>query len=278
MKTWEETIAFIRSEETFKELVRDAYLDADLEKNVNRFYSSEEYKSTKDLITKYVPLRGAVLDLGAGNGISSIAFAMDGLKVMALEPDISETVGAGAIETLKNKRYLDNVEVISAFAEEAKLGNETFDIVYARQSMHHANELTKFIREAYRVLKPGGILITVRDHVINEGDLEAFLKAHPLQKFYGGENAYTLKQYLQAFRAGGFSVKEILKPYDSPINFAPFESKDLEARMKKLTLGIYNDILFKFYLRLLNIRSRNVPGRLYSFICVKGHENSNNRS
>src|SRR6516165_567809 len=97
--TWEETIQFIRTQPEYKKLVEQAYFEADLPFNVERFKSSEEYQSTKKLIEEYIPLKSStkLLDIGSGNGISSIAFALDEVQVVAVEPDPSLTIGAGAI-------------------------------------------------------------------------------------------------------------------------------------------------------------------------------------
>lgn len=270
MKTWDETIAHIQNEESYSDLVRDAYMDPDNSLNIDRFYKSEEYATTKEMIENYIPsYSGRLLDLGAGNGISSVAFAKDGFEVVALEPDRSDMIGSGAIQKSKELNGLTNLSVVSSYAEDANLQDESFDIVYARQSMHHANDLEKFISEAYRVLKPNGLLITVRDHVINPGDLNAFLAAHDLHKYYGGENAYTLDEYKGAFKKAGFLIQKCLKPYDTPINYAPSTTEQLKARLKKSSRGIPSSFLFGLYLNALNYKSRNVPGRLFTFICKK---------
>ena len=139
---------------------------------------------------------------------------------------------------MKELKGLESLTVISKFAEEVDFEDGEFDIVYARQSMHHANELQNFIRQAARVLKPGGILMTVRDHVIDEGQLQDFLDIHPLHKYYGGEHAYTLAEYQNAFESNGLKVELKLKPYDSPINYAPFTKEELIQKSKKFTVGI----------------------------------------
>lgn len=268
--TWEETIEYIRGQEEYEDLVRDAYFDPDLEKNVERYYSSPEYAEIKKLIARYTKSSPKkILDLGAGNGISSVAFAQDSHEVIALEPDSSKTIGAGAIQELKEKKALSTLTVIASYAEDVDFENNSFDLVFARQSMHHANELNNFIGQASRVLKPGGILFTVRDHVIDQGQLDDFLEIHPLHKYYGGEHAYTLAAYREAFEKNGLSIELELKPYDSPINYAPFTKKELIERSKKFTVGIKMPFLFPVFLKLLNWRTRHHPGRMYSFICRK---------
>lgn len=59
--------------------------------------------------------------------------------------------------------------------------------VFARQVLHHARNLEMLCREVSRVLKPHGIFIATREHVISKPeDLARFLKKHPLHQFYGG--------------------------------------------------------------------------------------------
>ncbi len=95
--TWEETIKYIRTLPGYSDLIETSYFEEDLKLNVERFRSSDEYKETLLLLQQYVPGAKTILDIGSGNGISAISFALDGYKVTALEPDPSDTVGAGAI-------------------------------------------------------------------------------------------------------------------------------------------------------------------------------------
>ena len=144
--------------------------------------------------------------------------------------------------------------------------------------MHHANNLEQFCDELYRVLKPGGTLITVRDHVISkQSDLPKFLDIHPLHNLYGGEHAYTEKQYKDALTKAGFQINKILNPLGSPINFAPNTRKtlknELQNRLQKYSLSwvskcLENETIFRLVLRVLSLFD-NRPGRLYSFVCTK---------
>src|SRR6476620_8544369 len=121
--TWEETIVYIRTQPEYQELVKLAYFEEELPLNVERFRSSEEFIETKRLISEYMPLKSGVrlLDIGSGNGISALAFALDGVQVDAIEPDPSETIGAGAIKRLGKHYALPNLNVYESFAEDLKL-------------------------------------------------------------------------------------------------------------------------------------------------------------
>ena len=88
--TWEETIKFIRTKEEFKDLVKLAYLDEDLIQNVELYKAGDEYKEICKIIKTHVSNEGKILDIGCGNGISSVSFAIDGFQVTAVEPDSSE--------------------------------------------------------------------------------------------------------------------------------------------------------------------------------------------
>lgn len=282
---WHETIISIRQNPDYTDLVRLAYFDENLVLNAERFNKSEEFEETLKLLKTYAPHGRSILDIGAGNGISSVNFAQQGYEVTAVEPDPSNTVGANAIRTLQQHYQLTNLSIHENYAEEIGFETGSFDIVYVRQAMHHAYQLPKFISECARVLKPGGILFTVRDHVIyNDADKEWFLKMHPLHKFYGGENAFTADEYKAAMTDAGLAIKKEMKFYDSPINYFPITTKSInDFRENKLAyyrsvlrnrIGFIANIPGVAFLYGLKVGSsifdeKNVPGRMYSYISQK---------
>lgn len=285
--TWEETIQFIRTKPEYDNLVKDAYYDDELSQNVVRFGKSEEFSETLKLANIYAPSAKTVLDIGAGNGISSVNFALKGYHVAAVEPDPSDSIGANAIRRLKTSYNLENLSVYESYAEELGFPAESFDIVYVRQAMHHAYDLKKFIAECARVLKPGGILMTVRDHVVfSPADKEWFLSVHPLHAFYGGENAFAPAAYKQAMTEAGLNISEEIKHYDSVINYSPINTgglnvyaqniKDDLKRALQKKAGIFANFPGVFYLyRVKNgfagsyLNERKVAGRMYSYIATK---------
>jgi ubiquinone/menaquinone biosynthesis C-methylase UbiE len=286
--TWEETIKFIRTQSEFKDLVAKAYFEEDLPLNVERFRSSSEFIETLQLLKEYQPNAKKILDIGSGNGISAVALALEGYNVISIEPDSSDTVGAGAIRKLKTHYNLSNLKVFEAFAEKLQLPSENFDIVYSRQCMHHAYDLNKFVTEASRVTKKNGLFITIRDHVIfNKSDKEWFLENHPLQKFYGGENAFTSTEYKAAMLNAGLKVEKEIKYFDSIINYFPSSKEEISYKYRfaksKAVLHLESKIrvlskipfIQKIYFRKISLNKESVydenkiPGRMYSYLCIK---------
>jgi len=288
--TWEETILHIRKLPEYAYLVEKAYYDTHLPTNVERFRAGSEFAATLEKLGLRAPQASRLLDIGAGNGVSSISFALAGYKVTALEPYPSETVGSGAIQKLAEHYQLSDFEVKTDFAEKISYQNDSFDIVYARQSMHHAHNLEKFVAEAARVLKPGGIFMSVRDHVVfDDKDKEWFLKSHPLHHFYGGENAYSPDVYRAAMVRAGLDILEEIRHYENVINYYPqtedeiknYRKYELSRRKQHLEnkLGLISRLwpipqLYNLYLyfrgrRITAPDERNVAGRLYSYICRK---------
>lgn len=146
--------------------------------------------------------------------------------------------------------------------------------------LHHSSDLRAACREVFRVLKPGGRFIAVREHVISsKGDLPEFLAKHPLHKIYGGEQAFLLEEYLSAFAIAGFSKPAVVSPLRSPINLSPQNEEGLrrEVCLRLLRYAPAAKILERIlafpplswgFVRLLTLVD-NRPGRLYSFIADK---------
>jgi len=267
---WEQTILEIRANAAYEDLVKEAYLGPDLEENVLRFSKSAEFKETiKELASILGDVKGkTMLDIGAGNGISTIAFALHGIEVTALEPDPSNTIGAGAIRLSAEKHNVgQKVKVVEAWGESLPFPDNHFDIVYGRQVMHHAHELTTFVSQGARVLKNGGVFMTTRDHVIkDDNDKEAFLERHPLHKFYGGENAFTLTEYSKAITDAGLFIRRSLDAADSAINYDPWGKEKIGKKFGFIgKLPLVSDVL----LGIVKIRLNRIPGRLHTFVATK---------
>lgn len=276
VRSWEEAVLWLRSQPDSRDLVKASYYDDPLEVAADRFHQSEEWVAVRDMLKLGSPL--SVLDLGAGRGISSYAFAREGCVVTALEPNPSEIVGSGAIRSLAKTTGMD-IRVFEQWGESLPFPDGSFDIVYGRAVLHHAKNLGAFCSEAARVLKPGGIFFASREHVISrKEDLSIFLDSHPLHKLYGGENAFLFMEYTEAIRSSGLRLKSKLGPFDSPVNYAPTTMIELrEILCRSVRIKAVSNLackvlriraLFYCYLKYLTVTS-DIPGRLYTFLAVK---------
>lgn len=268
--SWEQAVEWLVAQPDKQELVRDCYFDSSPESAAERYSQSDEWKAIETLLPS-VP--GRALDVGAGRGITSYALAKSGWSVVAIEPDASQVVGRGAIQQIARSQGLP-IEVAEEFGEHIPCESASFDLVLGRQVLHHARDLTTLCAEVFRVLKPGGMFIAVRDHVITSpGDLPAFLQSHPLHQLYGGENAYQASQYLDALQAAGFCIERMFRSFDSVINYAPHTRESLreefQRRLGRIAgLGLNVELIFDLALAVSSRVDRR-PGRLYSFVCRK---------
>jgi ubiquinone/menaquinone biosynthesis C-methylase UbiE len=285
---WEEAIIFLRTKPDYSDTLFHSYLNDDPVGNVERFGDSQEFKETLKLIKKFFPDTQKILEIGSGAGMAAAALSIAGYAVTATDPDPSDAVGCAAIQKLNEHYQLKDFSVVQCAGEHLPFESEAFDLVYIRQALHHSQNLNKLLKEIARVLKPGGGLIAVREHVIfNANDKQVFLDTHPLQKWYGGENAYTLEEYTGAIEGAHLISLLTYKYFDSVINYFPLTENEVNSlesgfkeRLKVHCFGKFGALgklrFIQFLYRKLNefrfgtaLDERRIPGRMYSFVARK---------
>ena len=273
--TWEESVRWYRAQPGNEAEVRNNYFDLPVLQAAKRFANSEEFAEVLRLLGQGEGRD--ILDLGAGNGIASYALALHGWNVTALEPDESEEVGAGAIELLAAETELP-IRVVRDFAERLPFADQSFAAIYGRQVLHHAVNLEGMVKELGRVLRTGALLLNTREHVVdNNEQLEVFRKEHPLDFLYGGENAYPLKRYLDAFDQADLQLLSMWGPIESILNFYPGTEAERQTTMYQIAqhsclrlgrLVVWSKRFRDFQLQRYTRRDRT-PGRIFSFLLVK---------
>lgn len=272
--TWEEAIEILRRDPAHQELIYNSYLTTNLVENCRRFAEGEEFAATLKLLEKFAPGKKTILDMPGGNGIATYAFARAGFEVTTVEPNPSESVGRGAIQHTLRESSL-HANVVDAYGEKLPFENDSFDIVYVRQGLHHAWDLPAMLREIARILRPGGVLLACREHVVDDykRSLQRFLDSQPDHQLYGGENAFVLADYRQAMFASGMSISLELAPFDSPINMHPNTPDTLRAKILETStarlLGFVLPEAVVVSIGMWALKHRKMPGRLYSFVAQK---------
>ena len=96
-----------------------------------------------------------VLDMGSGPGTITAGLARRAGSVIGLDAS-EEMVEAG--RSLVTDQGIDNATFRLGSAYDLPWGDGYFDVVYSHQLLQHLAEPVRALREARRVLKPGGLL------------------------------------------------------------------------------------------------------------------------
>jgi 2-polyprenyl-3-methyl-5-hydroxy-6-metoxy-1,4-benzoquinol methylase len=270
--TTDEAVRRLRSDPACAGLVRDAYLGRDVADSARRFHESGEFAEVRRILGPRL-LGATILDLGAGCGMASHAFAASGAaRVVAVDPDPSDEVGRGAMARLAGSA---GFEIVDGFGEAIPLDDASVDIVYCRQVLHHARNLPQVLRECARVVKPGGIVLACREHVVDDDkQLAEFLADHPVNRLAGGENAHHLTTYLAAITDAGLEIDRVYGPWQTVINAFPVvrTQAELEA-IPAARLARRFGRIGRAAARVPGVQTliwrridTPVPGRMYSFL------------
>ncbi|NOG72203.1 class I SAM-dependent methyltransferase [Roseicella sp. DB1501] len=140
----------------------EALVDGQFGAQAATYLTSKVHAQGADLDALAALLRGRagdrVLDLGCGAGHVGFAVAPKVREVVAcdLSAGMLETVARAAAE-----RGLRNLRTQQAVAAALPFEDAAFDAVLSRYSAHHWPDLDAGLREAARVLRPGGLFAVV---------------------------------------------------------------------------------------------------------------------
>ncbi len=113
------------------------------------------------VLSAYTPLDGKkVLEIGTGCGVNHIVWRKKyGVDGWGVEPEGEGFESSAAIaRTLIAANDLDTARIKDAPGERLPFPDASFDIVYSSNVLEHTNDPALVLREAARVLKPGGVM------------------------------------------------------------------------------------------------------------------------
>lgn len=150
----------------------------------------------------------AILDVGCGRGnafrLLEEHFHPD--RIAGIE--IDSALLADSVK--RGKQCRCKVDVVAGNAEGMPFPDQAFDMVFCHQSFHHLLRHEPAMREFYRVLKPGGVLLFAES-------CKRFIHSPPIRLLFRHPMAVqkTAEEYLALIRRNGFTVAEqaVSMPY-----------------------------------------------------------------
>jgi len=113
-----------------------------------------------------------IVDLGAAQGRFLIACSKQGLWAIGIEPYI----GAREVASHLAKHQDTTITMLAGVAEDLPLKDESCNLVHANSLIEHVTDAKEVFQEAWRILKPGGILwfSTASSMCPKQGEIDGF--------------------------------------------------------------------------------------------------------
>ena len=115
-------------------------------------------KSWKGLAEAFLRLLppATIADLGAGDGTFALLLAQNAQRVVAIDSS-EKMLEVGREQALR--AGISNVDFRLGDMEELPIDTASIDLVFFSQSLHHATHPDRALREAARILRPGGRIV-----------------------------------------------------------------------------------------------------------------------
>lgn len=186
-----------------------------------------------------------VLDAGCGVGGSSIFLAKKyGCQVIGIT--LSKKQVSSANQNALRYQVSDKINFIVADFTKTGFNKESFDVVWAIESVCHAKSKKDFLKESFRILKPGGRII-VADAFLTKS-LMSIKEKNDMAKWLNGWGVNDLETIANFLRF----LKEL--------GFKKITSKNINKNILPSSKRLYRFSFLAFFiskaLELLKLRNR----------------------
>lgn len=147
-----------------------------------------------------------VLDVATGGGHTALAVAPRVARVVAsdLTPAMLEATARHAAS-----RGAGNLSFVVADAEALPFPDASFDLVTCRVAPHHFPDVGRFVREAARVVRPGGLVAVVDNLVPDDRAVADYVNTFEKVHDPSHHRAYSLEEWIRFFEQAGLVVEQV---------------------------------------------------------------------
>lgn len=172
-----------------------------------------------------------MLDLATGGGHVARVFAPHVAEVVAsdLTPEILTHAAASFAE-----QGLANITTALVDAEEIPFPDASFDLVTCRIAPHHFPHPDRFVRDAARVLAPGGRFVLI-DSTVPEGESGAFYNRFELLRDPSHVRSLTIAEWESHITAAGLDL-DLSETFHKRHDFADWTSRSRMTDQDRVTL------------------------------------------
>ncbi len=121
------------------------------------YVPGKSWKSMTEALLHLLPPL-TIADLGAGDGGSALLLAQNAIRVIAVDSS-EKMLDVGRDKALH--AAASNVEFRLGEMEEVPIDDASVDLAFFSQSLHHAAHPERALREAARILRPGGRIVVL---------------------------------------------------------------------------------------------------------------------
>ncbi len=134
-----------------------AYFDGLAGKFGRHYVPGRSWKGLAETLLALMPPL-EVADLGAGEGTFSQLLARRAKHVIAVD-NSEKMVEYGA--DLARKHGIENLDYRQGDIEAVPIADQSIDLAFFSQALHHAQHPERAVAEAWRILKPGGRIVVL---------------------------------------------------------------------------------------------------------------------
>ena len=207
-----------------------------------------------------------VLDAGCGYAGTAMYIAEKKKSRIEAITIVDEQVDT-AKRVIKGKGLDPYIRVTNQDFTKTEFEANTFDVVYGIESVCHAFDKRDFLKEAYRVLKPNGVLLILDGYYCREKETYTEKELRTLDRFTKGwavDSLETPQFFLRESEAVGFSRLDYRNITDKAIKTS-----------KILYIASFPAYIVDFFGRLFGRRTKygkgNVVGARYQYRGLKKH-------